>query len=103
MKKNLFRGAILETVLLTLIKDSPICGLHGYAMLLTMHKKYGVRLGPSSLYPTLNLMEKRGLIESSWEIGLGKPRRQYRITRKGQNQLKEYSAEFKVVLPAFTV
>ncbi len=99
MNKKLFRGAILETVLLNLINDASVRGLHGYAIFVAVHKKFGVRLGPSTLYPELKLLEKQELIASSWEIATGKARRQYRITRKGQNLLKEYFTELKIVIP----
>jgi DNA-binding PadR family transcriptional regulator len=101
LNKKLFRGAILETVLLNLINDAPRGGLHGYAIFMAIHKKFGVRLGPSTLYPELKLLEKQALIESSWDLDAGKARRQYRITRKGQTLLKEYYAELKVVIPSF--
>ena len=99
MNKKLFRGAILETILLNLIDAAGDHGLHGYAVFMTVYKKFGVRLGPSTLYPELKHLEKRGLITSSWEIAVGKARRKYRITRKGQSLLREYFAELKVVIP----
>jgi DNA-binding PadR family transcriptional regulator len=101
VNKKLFRGAILETVLLNLINDASDRGIHGYAIFTAVRKKFGVHLGPSTLYPELKLLEKQGLIESTWEIAVGKARRQYRITRKGQNLLKEYFAELKIVIPPF--
>jgi DNA-binding PadR family transcriptional regulator len=101
VNKKLFRGAILETILLNLINDASDCGLHGYAIFMAVRKKFGVRLGPSTLYPELKLLEKQGLIASSWEIATGKARRQYRITRKGQGLLREYFAELKIVIPTF--
>ena len=100
MNKKLFRGAILETVLLNLINEASDRGLHGYALFMTIRKKLGVHLGPFTLYPELKLLERQGLIESTWEIAVGKARRQYRITRKGQSLLREYFAELKIVIPA---
>ena len=100
MNKKLFRGAILETVLLNLINDASDRGLHGYALFTAIRKKFGVHLGPSTLYPELKLLEKQGLIKSTWEIAVGKARRQYRITSKGQSLLREYFAELQIVIPA---
>lgn len=101
MNKKLFRGAILETILLSLINDSSTRGTHGYAIFTAIQRKFGVRLGPSTLYPELKHLEGQGLIESQWDFAVGKARRQYRITRRGQALLKEYYTEFKVVIPAF--
>ena len=101
MNKKLFRGAILETVLLSLINESGEGGLHGYAVFLAIQKKFGVRLGASTLYPELALLGRQGLIVSSWGIVGGKARKQFKITRKGQSLLREYSAELKIVVPSF--
>jgi DNA-binding PadR family transcriptional regulator len=64
-----------------------------------LEKKFGIWLGPSAIYPELGRLEKRGLLSSSWEFTLGKARKQYRITRKGQGLLKEYSIDLKAVIP----
>ncbi len=101
VSKKIFRGAILETVLLNLINGSSESGLHGYAIFMAVKKKFGVYLGPSTLYPELKLLEKQGLIESSWQFAMGKARRNYRITQKGQRMLNEYFAELKIVIPSF--
>jgi DNA-binding PadR family transcriptional regulator len=101
MNKKIFRGAILESILLNLINDTSDRGLHGYAIFNAVYKKFGIRLGPSTLYAELRQLEKQGPVASSWEFTQGKSRRQYRITRKGQNLLREYSAEFKTIVPAF--
>ncbi|MGA3111155.1 MAG: helix-turn-helix transcriptional regulator [Candidatus Bathyarchaeia archaeon] len=79
MNKKIFRGAILESILLNLINDTSECGL----------------------YPELKQLEKKGLLASSWEFDLGKARRQYRITRKGQGLLREYFMVLKTVIPTF--
>jgi DNA-binding PadR family transcriptional regulator len=101
VNKKIFRGAILESILLNLINETSDRGLHGYAIFKTVHKKFGIRLGASTLYPELKQLEKQGLVASSWEVALGKARKQYRITRKGQGLLREYFAVLKTVIPAF--
>ncbi len=101
MSKKILRGAILESVLLNLIRDTTDKGVYGYSILKTISKKFGTRLGPSTLYTELRQLEKHGLITSKWELTLGKARRQYRITRKGENQVREYFAEMISVFPAF--
>lgn len=101
MSKKILRGAILESALLSLINDATDKGIYGYSIIKTVKKKFGIRLGPSTLYPELRLLEKQGLIASNWEISLRRARRQYRITRKGVHQLREYFAEIKTIIPAF--
>ena len=99
MNRKIFQGAILESILLNLINETSDRGLYGYAILKAMKKKFGVCLGPSSVYPELRCLEKRGLIASSWEFSLEKAHKQYRITHKGQSLLREYSFELKAVIP----
>jgi len=101
VNKKIFHGAILESILLNLINDTSDRGLHGYAILKAVYKKFGIRLGPSTIYPELKQLEKHGLVASSWEFGLGKARKQYRITRKGQSLLREYFVELKTIIPVF--
>ena len=101
MNKKIFRGAILESILLNLINEASNRGLHGYAIILAVHKKFGIRLGPSTLYPELKQLEKQGLVVSTWEFNMGKACRQYRITPKGTSLLREYFLELKAVIPTF--
>ena len=99
MNKKIFHGAILESILLNLINETSDLGLHGYAILKMMQKKYSVNLGCSSIYPELGRLEKRGLIASSWEFSFERAHKKYRITQKGQKLLKEYFVELRAVIP----
>jgi DNA-binding PadR family transcriptional regulator len=99
MNRKIFHGAILESIMLNLINETSGQGLHGYAMLKMMQKKYGVNLGASSIYPELGRLEKRGLVASNWEFSFEKAHKKYRITQKGQNLLKEYFVELRAVIP----
>jgi DNA-binding PadR family transcriptional regulator len=100
MYKKIFHGALLESVLLNLINENSERGLHGYAIFSSLNKKFGIRLGPSTIYPELRNLEKQELVASSWDFTLGRARRQYRITRKGQYLMTEYNAELKSIIPA---
>ncbi len=99
MIKRLFKGALLETILLNIINNESQNGVHGYAIFTTIKRKFGVRLGPSTLYPELRLLESHGLVEASWDLSKARPRKRYTITKEGRNLLAEYSAELKVVVP----
>jgi PadR family transcriptional regulator, regulatory protein PadR len=99
LNKKILHGPILESVLLNLINETSDRGLHGYAILKAVKKKYGIWLGPSSVYPELKRLEKRGLISSTWNVDLEKARKQYRITPKGQYLLQEYFVELKTFIP----
>ena len=103
LNKKIFHGAILESILLNLINETTDRGLHGYAILKAVKKKFGIHLGPSSVYPELRRLEKRGLITSNWEFALGKARKQYRITRKGQGLLREYFVDLRAIIPVLVI
>jgi DNA-binding PadR family transcriptional regulator len=100
LNRKIYRGPILESIFLNLINDSSDRGVHGYAIFKAVHKKFGIRLAPSTLYPELKNLEKQGLIVSSWDFSVGKARRQYRITRKGQTELREYFVELRALIPS---
>jgi len=100
LKKNLFKGAILEAVLLNLINCAPQSGLHGYAILANVRKRFGVYLGSSTLYPELKHLEEQRLIVSAWDLTDGKARKKYKMTKKGQDVLTDYSNELKVFIPS---
>lgn len=99
MNRKILHGTLLQSILLELLNETSNSGLHGYAILKKVQKKFGILLGPSTLYLELRRLEKRGLIASSWEVTLGKAHKQYRITQKGQCLLREYFAELKAVIP----
>jgi Predicted transcriptional regulators len=99
LNKKFFHGAILDSILLNLINETSGRGLHGYAILKAVKKKFGINLGPSSVYPELKRLEKQGLIASKWEFTIGKTHKQYQITPKGQILLREYFVELKAVIP----
>ncbi len=72
-------------VLATLNRET----LHGYEMMqrLNEHPVLGP-VNPGGLYRLLRELEAEGLIESSWSLGGGPPRRIYRITPEGKAWLK---------------
>lgn len=98
MNRKLFRGALLQTILLGYINDSPH-GVHGYAISTAMQKRFGIRLGASTLYPELQQLEQNGLIHSTLEVVAGKARRKYNITHHGRKLLWENSTQLRLVIP----
>lgn len=102
LDRKILRGAILESIILDIIDEASVDGIHGYAILKEVKKKFGVYLGPSSIYNELRRLKKQGLITSSWGFSLGKPRKKYQITKKGETLLREYFFELRTFIPALT-
>src|SRR5579871_6224995 len=71
--------------------------LHGYGILLRIQQisKQMFQIEQGSLYPALYRLERRGLIASDWGVSDNNRRaRFYRLTRKGQSQLRKESQEW---------
>ena len=97
MNNHLIKGRLLYVLLLDLINKEMPSGLYGYAIILSVKKKFGVYLGPSTLYPELKSLESKALINSVWNTFGSKPRRIYKITEKGKRLLLEYSMQLRIM------
>ena len=61
--------------------------MHGYQLIDRIKKEYGIKFGPSTVYPLLGLLEKKGYIESTWNTDGLRARKVYRLTNEGRNVL----------------
>ncbi|MCL2476842.1 PadR family transcriptional regulator [Candidatus Bathycorpusculum sp.] len=61
--------------------------MHGYQIITKIRKNFGVYFGPSTIYPLLGLLEKKGFIDSKWDMSCERPRKIYRLTADGQSAL----------------
>ena len=89
----------METILLELLNERGENGLHGYALILLLRKKFGVYISSSTIYPELKMIEEKGLATSIWRIDGSKPRNVYRISETGQRLLQQYFVELKMMIP----
>ncbi len=80
LTKNLLDPIILQY----LEKES----MHGYQLITQIRKNFGIYFGPSTIYPLLSLMEKKGYIKSAWNMDAERPRKVYALTADGKNILK---------------
>ena len=75
---------LLDMIILQLLDQQP---MHGYQIIAKIRKTFGVYFGPSTIYPMLNTLEKKGYLTSSWDDSSGRPRKVYRLTDDGQTVL----------------
>jgi DNA-binding PadR family transcriptional regulator len=61
--------------------------MHGYQVITRIRKTFGVYFGPSTIYPLLNLLEKKGYVKSEWNMSSERPRKVYKLTTEGQSLL----------------
>ena len=76
---KLVRG-LLDLVVLGLLKEK---STHGYGIITNIRQKFGVYFGPSTIYPLLNELEKKGNIKSEWDLTHDRPRKVYSLTAEG--------------------
>ena len=75
---------LLDLIILQLVNGQP---MHGYEIITKIRKNFGVYFGPSTVYPLLNTLEKKGYVKSEWNMNTERPRKIYSLTNNGQNML----------------
>ena len=80
---KLMRG-LLDLVVLQFLRAHP---MHGYQIITSLRKQFGVYFGPSTIYPLLSVMEENGYIKSHWDLENERPRKVYDITPQGSELL----------------
>jgi len=80
---KLMKG-LLDLIILQFLSAQP---MHGYQIITKIRKNFGVYFGPSTIYPLLGTLEKKGLVESQWNMSFDRPRKIYSLTNNGENML----------------
>lgn len=80
---KLMKG-LLDLIILQFLRAQP---MHGYQIITKIRKTFGVYFGPSTIYPLLSALEKKGYVESYWDMSNERPRKIYKLTAEGHNLL----------------
>ena len=80
---KLMKG-LLDLIVLQFLNTQP---MHGYQVITKIRKSFGVYFGPSTIYPLLGTLEKKGYVKSDWEMSTERPRKVYKLTNEGHNLL----------------
>ena len=83
VQSKLMRG-LLDLVILQFLKS---CPMHGYQIISSIRKNFGVYFGPSTIYPLLSLLEEKGYVASNWDLTNQRPRKVYKLTGEGEGLL----------------
>lgn len=75
---------LLDTIILDILRKED---MHGYQLITEIRKGFGIRFGPSTIYPLLGVLEKKGYVASSWNMNFERPRKVYKLTDDGKNVL----------------
>ncbi len=76
---------LLDMIILQYLEKQ---NMHGYQIITNIRKNYGVYFGPSTIYPLLGQLEKKGQVSSVWDMTSDRPRKVYTLTEQGKNTLK---------------
>jgi DNA-binding PadR family transcriptional regulator len=83
VQTKLMKG-LLDLIILQFLSVQP---MHGYQIITRIRKTFGIYFGPSTIYPLLGTLEKRGFVKSEWEMSNERPRKVYKLTTEGQSLL----------------
>jgi PadR family transcriptional regulator PadR len=83
VQTKLMKG-LLDLIVLQLLNTRP---MHGYQIITRIRNEFRVYFGPSTIYPLLNGLEKKGYVKSEWGMSNKRPRKVYRLTTEGQKLL----------------
>lgn len=75
---------LLDLIVLQFLDSQP---MHGYQIITKIRKSFGVYFGPSTIYPLLASLEKKGHVKSRWNMESERPRKIYELTSQGKNLL----------------
>lgn len=75
---------LLDTIILEQLQKQ---SLHGYQIITNIRKGFGVSFGPSTIYPLLGQLEKKGYVQSAWNMTSERPRKEYTLTSQGKSLL----------------
>jgi DNA-binding PadR family transcriptional regulator len=83
VQTKLMKG-LLDLIVLQFLNGQP---MHGYQVITKIRKSFGVYFGPSTIYPLLTTLEKKGFVNSEWNMATERPRKIYKLTTEGYNLL----------------
>jgi len=91
LKQEIRRG-ITVVIVMDLLSEQQ----YGYSLLKNLNDN-GVEIGQDTLYPLLRRLEDQEMLDSEWRMDESRPRRYYRLNRKGRAVFEELKIELKSV------
>jgi len=99
MSQSLLKGTLDLLILSTLAREP----LHGWGLTeqIEARSQRRVQVNPGSLYPSLERLQRRGWIRSTWNTTeAGRRARYYHLTAAGRRQLKQAQKEWRTAVAA---
>jgi PadR family transcriptional regulator PadR len=76
--------SLLDVVVLQFLNYK---NMHGYQLITKIQKSFALNVGPSTIYPLLGSMEKKGYIKGTFVKVSKKYRKTFALTNEGKNVL----------------
>ncbi len=86
---------LLDLIILQFLKAQP---MHGYQVIIKIRKSFGVYFGPSTIYPLLASLEKKGQVCSAWNMSTERPRKVYTLTSEGEKMLSFTESSLSLIV-----
>ncbi len=99
VSNKLMKG-LLDMIILQFLNNEP---MHGYQIITKIRKNFGVYFGPSTIYPLLNTLEKKGFVDSKWDMNHERPRKTYHLTSDGQAMLNFTEESLNLICRKITI
>jgi PadR family transcriptional regulator PadR len=90
---------LLDMIILQYLDQEP---MHGYQLITKIRKGFGVYFGPSTVYPLLGSLEKKGYVKSTWNMDTERPRKVYVLTNEGQTVLNFTEGSLNIICKNIT-
>jgi DNA-binding PadR family transcriptional regulator len=90
---------LLDMIILQFLDQEP---MHGYQLITKVRKSFGVYFGPSTVYPLLGNLEKKGYIKSTWNMDTERTRKVYELTTDGQTVLNFTEGSLNLICKTMT-
>ena len=90
---------LLDMIVLQFLDQQP---MHGYQIITKIRKGFGVYFGPSTVYPLLGALEKKGYLKSTWNLDSERPRKVYQLTKDGETVLNFTEGSLNIICKTMT-
>jgi DNA-binding PadR family transcriptional regulator len=91
---------LLDMIILQFLNAEP---MHGYQVISKIRKNFGIYFGPSTIYPLLGTLEKKGYVDSHWNMNFDRPRKVYSLTAAGQSILNFTEESLNLICRKLTI
>jgi PadR family transcriptional regulator, regulatory protein PadR len=90
---------LLDMIILQYLDQEP---MHGYQIITRIRKGFGIYFGPSTVYPLLGTLEKKGYVKSTWNMDTERPRKVYQLTTEGEAVLNFTEGSLNLICKTMT-